>query len=93
MARAAFVTLDAAVLIRAALDARQFGWVRRSAALEQLEGSARMLLDTLARESGVPTGGIDGNEAAVRCHHERRSDEPRTHCRGGRSFIAEIFFS
>jgi hypothetical protein len=52
-----------------------------------------MLLDTLARESGVPTGGIDGNEAAVRCHHERRSDEPRTHCRGGRSFIAEIFFS
>lgn len=27
-----------------------------------------MLLDTLARESGVPAGSVDGNEAAVRCH-------------------------
>ena len=26
-----------------------------------------MLLDTLARESRVPTGSVDGNEAAVRC--------------------------
>jgi hypothetical protein len=68
MARTALVTLDSAALIRTALDARQFGWVRRSAALEQLEGSARMLLDTLARESGVPAGSVDGNEAAVRCH-------------------------
>jgi hypothetical protein len=68
MARAAFVTLDSAALIRTALDARQFGWVRRSAAVEQLEGSARMLLETLARESGRPTGHVDGNEAAVRCH-------------------------
>jgi hypothetical protein len=69
MARAAFVTLEAAALIRTALGARQFAWVRHSAALEQLEGSARMLLDTLARESGVPVGSVDGNETAVRCHH------------------------
>ena len=67
MARAASVTLEAAALIRTALDAHQFGWVRRSAALEQLQGSARMLLDTLARESRVPTGGADGIEAAVPC--------------------------
>jgi hypothetical protein len=56
MARTALVTLDAAALIRTALDAHRFGWVRRSAALEQLHGSARMLLDTLARESRVPMG-------------------------------------
>jgi hypothetical protein len=68
MARAAFVTLETAALIRTALGARQFGWVRRSAALEQLEASARMLLDTLARESGVPMGSVDGNETAVRRH-------------------------
>ena len=67
MARAAFVTLEATALIRTALDARQFGWVRRSAALEQLERSARMLLETLARESRV--GAVDANEAtAMRCH-------------------------
>jgi hypothetical protein len=54
MARTALVTLEAAALIRTALEARHFGWVRRSAALEQLEASARLLFDTLAEESHVP---------------------------------------
>lgn len=67
MARTAFITLDSAALIRTALDARQFGWIRRSAALAQLERSARMLLNTLARETGVATGSVDGHEASVRC--------------------------
>jgi hypothetical protein len=77
MARAAFVTLDSAALIRTALDARQFGWVHRSAALEQLEGSARMLLDTLGRESGVPTDSVDGSEAADAGHRRFTTALPR----------------
>ena len=64
MARSALVTLEAAALIRTALDARHFGWIRRSAALEQLEGSARMLLETLARESGTPAAHADRSGAA-----------------------------
>lgn len=64
MARTAWVTLDAAALIRTALDARQLGWVRGSAALEQLEGSARLLLATLAEESHVPTDSVERSAAA-----------------------------
>jgi hypothetical protein len=54
MARTALLTLEATTLVRTALDARQFGWVRGSAALQQLEASARLLLGTLAEESHVP---------------------------------------
>jgi hypothetical protein len=41
-------------LVRTELDARQFGLVRGFAALEQLEGSACLLLDTLAEEAMYP---------------------------------------
>jgi hypothetical protein len=64
MARTALISLEAAALIRTALDVRQFGWVRRSAALEQLEGSARLLLDTLAEESHVPADNTNRHVAA-----------------------------
>jgi hypothetical protein len=64
MARTALITLEAAALIRTALDARQFGWVRRSAALEQLEGSARLLLRTLAEGTHLPAGGAETSGAA-----------------------------
>ena len=57
MARTALITLEAAALIRTALGARQFGWVRRSAAFEQLEGSARLLLRTLAEGMHLRAGG------------------------------------
>jgi hypothetical protein len=66
MARTAFVTLEAAALIRTALDARQFGWVRRSAALEQLEESSRLLLETLVREMRVHVAVVDRSAEAVR---------------------------
>jgi hypothetical protein len=66
MARTAFVTLEAAALIRTALDARQFGWVRRSAALEQLERSSRLLLETLVRETRVHAAVVDRGAEAVR---------------------------
>ena len=35
--RALLVALDAAALIRTALDPRELGWLRESAALEELE--------------------------------------------------------
>ena len=66
MGRTALITLEAAALIRTALDARQFGWVRGSAALEQLEGSARLLLGTLAEESHVREVRVERSEAAGR---------------------------
>ena len=64
MARAALITLEAAALIRTALDARQFGWVRRSAALDQLEASARLLLATLGQASHVRADGVERSAAA-----------------------------
>jgi hypothetical protein len=64
MARTALISLEATALIRTALDARQFGWVRGSAALEQLEGSARLLLETLAEESHLPVERVERSTAA-----------------------------
>ena len=64
MARTALITVEAAALIRTALGARQFGWIRRSAALEQLDGSARLLLRTLAEGSHLPGGGAETSGAA-----------------------------
>ena len=52
MARTALVTLDSAALIRTAP--------------EQLEGSARMLLDTLAGEAHVPADGAQRSGAVGR---------------------------
>ena len=66
MARSALITLEAAALIRTALDVRQFGWVRGSAALEQLEGSTRLLLTTMSEETQVAPAGGETSEATAR---------------------------
>ena len=76
-ARAALMTLDAVALIRTALDARQFGWIRGSAALDQLEGSARLLLATLAEASHVPADGGQRHGAAERSERRFTSALPR----------------
>lgn len=77
MARTALITLEAAALIRTALDASQYGWVRRSAALEQLERSAAMLLATLEEESHLRAGDAEGSTAALRWKHRFASALPR----------------
>jgi hypothetical protein len=77
MARTALITLEAAALIRTALDARQFGWVRHSAALEQLEGSARLLLGTLAEESHVRVDRVQRSAAAGQWERRFTSALPR----------------
>ena len=77
MARTALVTLDSAALIRTALDAREFGWLRRSAALEQLEGSARLLLETLAEATHEPPDGAQRSEAAGRWERRFTTALPR----------------
>ena len=77
MARTASITLDAAALIRTALDAHHFGWVRGSAALEQLEGSARMLLEALAQETHVPLGAGQRSGAAGRWERRFTAALPR----------------
>ena len=66
MARTALITLETTALIRTALDARHFGWVRGSAALEQLEGSARLLVETLAEATHVPLDGAKRSGAGAR---------------------------
>ena len=62
-------------LIRTALEPRQFGWLRRSAALEQLERSAAMLLETLAEESHMPAA--EKTEASLQWKHRFASALPR----------------
>lgn len=49
LARFTLVLLDAASLMRAALDERHAGWLKRSAALETLEGGGLVLVETLRR--------------------------------------------
>jgi len=65
MARTALITLETTALIRTALDARHFGWVRGSAALEQLEESARLLLATLAEATHVPADRVERSATAA----------------------------
>ncbi len=77
MARTALITLEATALIRTALDARHFGWVRGSAALEQLEGSARLLLGTLAQESHVPVHSVTRSAAAAQWERRFTAALPR----------------
>ena len=45
------VALDAAALVRTALDERELGWLQESAALDELERTTTMLLRTLAESS------------------------------------------
>jgi hypothetical protein len=49
LSRFTLVLLDAATLIRAALDDRAAGWLKRSAALQTLEGGGLVLVETLRR--------------------------------------------
>jgi hypothetical protein len=44
------VALDAAALIRTALDPHELGWLQESAALAELEGASALLLRTLTTE-------------------------------------------
>ncbi len=50
------VTLDAAALIRTALDPRELGWLQKSAGLDELERSSALLLRTLERNFPVHRG-------------------------------------
>lgn len=54
--RMLLVTLDAAALIRTALDPRELGWLRKSAGLAELERSSALLLRTLKENFPVPDG-------------------------------------
>lgn len=49
LSRFTLVLLDAAALIRAAVDERRAGWLLRSAALEHLERGGLVLIDTLRK--------------------------------------------
>jgi len=77
MARTALITLETAALIRTALDARHFGWVRGSAALEQLEESARLLLATLAEATHVPADRVERSATAGQWERRFTSALPR----------------
>ena len=54
--RTLLVALDAAALIRTALDERELGWLAGSAALAELEGGATLLLRTLTETFPVHDG-------------------------------------
>jgi hypothetical protein len=62
------VALDAAALIRTALDPRELGWLQKSAGLAELERSSALLLRTL--EQNFPV------------HRRPSSDSPQTRERG-----------
>lgn len=51
--RMLLVALDAAALVRTALDPRELGWLRESAALAELEGTSALLLRTLTENFPV----------------------------------------
>ena len=77
MARTALVTLETAALIRTALAPREYGWVSRSVALEQMEGAARMLLRTLTEESHAPAEDANNSAARLRWKHRFAAALPR----------------
>jgi hypothetical protein len=64
-------------LVRTALGKDKFEWVRRSAALEQLERSTRMLLKTLAEESHVTAADVDTSREDARWERRFASALPR----------------
>ncbi len=67
--RMLLVTLDAAALIRTALDPRELGWLQKSAGLAELERSGALLLRTL--KENFPA-------------HERQSADAAQSCERGR---------
>lgn len=63
--RILLIALDAAALVRTALDPRELGWLQESAALTELERVSALLLRTLNQSFPVP--------------HEPSADNPRQH--------------
>lgn len=58
VSRYCLTSMDTATLIRTALDEKEYGWLKRSAALAQLEGGTVLMLQTLAQVF-VPDANID----------------------------------
>jgi len=56
LSRILLITLDAAALVRTALDPRELGWLQESAALAELERVSTMLLRTLNQSFSVHHG-------------------------------------
>jgi len=56
MSRVLLMALDAAALVRTALDPRELGWLQESAALTELELSSGLLLRTLNQNFPVHSG-------------------------------------
>src|SRR5205085_12090552 len=65
MSRLLLVALDAAALVRTALDRRELGWLQESAALAELESAGALLLRTLNQRFPVL--------------HEPSTHNPRSH--------------
>jgi hypothetical protein len=65
--RMLLVILDAAALIRTALDPRELGWLQKSAGLDELERSSALLLRTLTQNFPVHQGSsADGAQSRER---------------------------
>lgn len=68
------VTLDAAALIRTALDPRELGWLQKSAGLAELERCSALLLRTLEQNFPVhpgPSAGSPQSRERGRLRYER----------------------
>jgi hypothetical protein len=81
VSRSALVALDAVTLIRSALDDQRHGWLKESAAVEQLWRASLVLVTTL--EETFPLGGareqprLSGEEAPDRWRRRYRSGVQR----------------
>ena len=64
--RTLLVALDAAALVRTALDPRELGWLQESAALSELERSSALLLRTLTQNFPVDDRPEEGAQSRER---------------------------
>ena len=74
VSQSALVALDAVTLIRSALDDRRYGWLKESAAVEQLWRASLILVTTL--EEAFPFDGAreqprSTREEVLKCWHRR----------------------
>ncbi|MEA2464946.1 MAG: hypothetical protein QOJ98_2693 [Acidobacteriota bacterium] len=69
--RILLITLDAAALIRTALDPRELGWLQKSAALAELEQTSGMLLRTLDENFPVHHAAATQTREQWRLRYER----------------------
>jgi hypothetical protein len=72
--RMLLVALDAAALVRTALDPRELRWLQESAALAELEGASTLLLRTLTENFPVHDG-RSANDPQSRERWRRRYDQ------------------